>query len=76
MAAARREARPRVSGEDALRAMRLADQVLRSLEAHRWDAEPAAAAAALPASRSRLRTPGPPRLADQEPAGFFQRHRP
>ena len=37
VAAARGESRPRVSGEDALRAMRLADQVLRSLEAHRWD---------------------------------------
>ena len=30
---------PRVSGEDALRAMRVADQVLRSLEAHRWDGD-------------------------------------
>ena len=34
---------PRVSGDDALRAMRLADQVLSSLNAHRWDGEPAAA---------------------------------
>jgi predicted dehydrogenase len=44
--AARGTARPRVSGEDALRATRLADQVLRSLEAHRWDAGPVAPAAA------------------------------
>ena len=28
---------PRVSGEDALRAMRVADQVLKSLNAHTWD---------------------------------------
>ena len=33
--------RPRVGGDDALRAMRLADQVLRSLDAHRWDGETA-----------------------------------
>ena len=32
--------RPRVGGDDALRAMRLADQVLRGLNAHRWDGEP------------------------------------
>jgi predicted dehydrogenase len=41
--AARGLERPRVSGEDALRAMRLADQILTSLEAHRWDAEHAPA---------------------------------
>ncbi len=35
---------PRVSGEDALRAVRLADQVIRSLEAHKWDSEPTAPA--------------------------------
>jgi len=46
--AARGLAPPKVSGEDALRAMRLGDQVLRSLERHRWDAEPAVAAAAAP----------------------------
>jgi predicted dehydrogenase len=46
--AARGRSRPKVSGEDALRAVRLADQVLKSLEAHRWDAEPAAAVAAMP----------------------------
>jgi predicted dehydrogenase len=39
--AVRGESRPRVSGDEALRAMRLADQVLRSLGAHRWDGEPA-----------------------------------
>jgi predicted dehydrogenase len=48
VAAARREAPPRVGGEDALRAMRLADQVLRSLEGHRWDGEAAAASAPSP----------------------------
>jgi predicted dehydrogenase len=37
IAAARGAGRPQVSGEDGLRAMRLADQVLRSLESHRWD---------------------------------------
>lgn len=37
VAAARGQSRPRVSGEDGLRAMRLADQILRSLETHRWD---------------------------------------
>jgi predicted dehydrogenase len=37
VAAARGETLPRVGGEDGLRAMRLADQVLRSLESHRWD---------------------------------------
>src|SRR5262249_14340420 len=37
VAAARNESRPRVGGEDGLRAMKLADQVLRSLESHRWD---------------------------------------
>jgi predicted dehydrogenase len=49
--AARGRSRPKVSGEDALRAVRLADQVLKSLEGHRWDAEqPAAAVAAMPSS--------------------------
>jgi predicted dehydrogenase len=38
---------PRVSGADALRALRLADQVLRSLESHRWETH--AGGAALPA---------------------------
>jgi predicted dehydrogenase len=35
--AARGLARPRVSGDDALRAIRLADQVLRSLNSHTWE---------------------------------------
>jgi predicted dehydrogenase len=38
--AARGDSRPRVSGDDALRAMRLADQVLRSLNAHEWEGLP------------------------------------
>jgi predicted dehydrogenase len=51
VSAARGRSRPKVSGEDALRAVRLADQVLKSMEGHRWDAEqPATAAAALPSS--------------------------
>jgi predicted dehydrogenase len=33
------QAQPRVSGDDALRAMRVADQVLRSLAAHHWDGD-------------------------------------
>ena len=39
VSAARGESRPRVSGEDALRAVRVADQILRSLDAHHWDGE-------------------------------------
>jgi predicted dehydrogenase len=31
--------RPRVTGDDALRAMRVADQILKSLNAHNWDGE-------------------------------------
>ncbi len=49
--AARGISRPKVSGEDALRAVRLADQVLSSLELHRWNGEsptlPAEAASVL-----------------------------
>jgi hypothetical protein len=48
---------PRVSGEDALRAVRLADQVLRCLQAHRWDADLAPAAAPTPEAASVLRGP-------------------
>ncbi len=39
--AVRGEAVPRVSGDDALRAMRLADLVLQSLNAHQWEGTPA-----------------------------------
>ncbi len=35
--AARTGRRPRVSGEDALRAVRVAEQIVRSLRNHRWD---------------------------------------
>ncbi len=38
--AARGTSRPRVSGGDALRAMRLADRVLRSLNEHQWEGLP------------------------------------
>jgi predicted dehydrogenase len=41
--AVREKSRPRVSGEDALRAMRLADQVLKSIHAHEWEGIPAGA---------------------------------
>jgi predicted dehydrogenase len=43
VAAARGQSRPRVGGEDGVRAMRLADQVLRSLESHQWDGSDAPA---------------------------------
>lgn len=57
--AARGLSRPKVSGEDALRAVRLADQVLRSLEAHRWDGEPNAAAARAPMTEAASVLQGP-----------------
>jgi predicted dehydrogenase len=57
VSAARGHTRPRVSGEDALRAVRLADQVLRSLEAHRWDGEASAPVAPAEAAASILRGP-------------------
>ncbi len=38
--AVRSGARPRVTGADALRSMRLADQILRSLNAHAWEGRP------------------------------------
>ena len=57
VSAARGLSRPRVSGEDALRAVRLADQILRSLDAHRWDAETGPAAAQTVESVSILQGP-------------------
>ena len=39
--AVRNKTRPRVCGDDALRAMRLADQILKSLNAHHWDGDTA-----------------------------------
>jgi predicted dehydrogenase len=36
----RRESAPRVPGTDALRALRVADQVVRSLESHQWEGSP------------------------------------
>ncbi len=59
VAAARGEARPRVGGEDALRAIRLADQVLRSLEGHQWDGEAAAALAPPPPAEAGTTLQGP-----------------
>lgn len=40
VAAVRTGSRPRVTGHDGLRAIRLADQVLRSLESHAWEGTP------------------------------------
>jgi predicted dehydrogenase len=57
VSAARGLTRPRVSGEDALRAVRLADQILRSLDNHRWDAETSPAAAQAVESLSILQGP-------------------
>lgn len=37
----REKSRPRVNGDDALRAIRVADQVIRSLNAHRWEGDAA-----------------------------------
>jgi predicted dehydrogenase len=59
VAAARGEARPRVGGEDALRAIRLADQILRSLESHQWDGEAAAAIAPPPPVEAGATLQGP-----------------
>ena len=55
--AARGLSRPRVSGDDALRAVRLADQILRSLESHRWDTETAPATSLPVEAASVLRGP-------------------
>jgi predicted dehydrogenase len=44
VSAARGMARSRVSGEDALRAIRLASQIVASLETHHWGPEPTATA--------------------------------
>jgi predicted dehydrogenase len=57
VAAARRIAPPRVSGDDALQAIRLADQVLRSLNGHRWHADPPAQPIAATEGNSVLRGP-------------------
>ncbi len=38
--AARHGTRPKVSGDDALRVMRLADQILQAIHAHQWDGVP------------------------------------
>jgi predicted dehydrogenase len=38
--AVRTQTRPRVSGDDALRALRVADQILTSLQAHTWEGRP------------------------------------
>jgi predicted dehydrogenase len=57
VSAARGLSRPMVSGEDALRAVRLADQILCSLDAHRWDAETGTAAAQTVESVSILQGP-------------------
>jgi predicted dehydrogenase len=50
---------PRVSGEDALGAMRLADSVLRSLQSHRWETPSVAAATPPPPSETSSILQGP-----------------
>ena len=57
--AARGQGRPRVRGEDALRAMKLADQILRSINAHKWEnvGQNAAEAATLSQAGHALRGP-------------------
>jgi len=50
VSAVRGETSPRVTGEDALDALRVADQILQSLDAHRWDDGPAPAASSSLAS--------------------------
>ena len=61
--------RPRVGGDDALRDMRLADQILKSLNAHYWDGD--AAVTPLPAqpveSTSVLRGPHAWRIKNRRP---------
>jgi predicted dehydrogenase len=57
VSAARGLSRPRVSGDDALRAVRLADQIVRSLETHRWDDESVAATLPLIEAATVLRGP-------------------
>jgi len=51
VAAVRGEEAPRVTGQDALEALRVADQILRGLNAHRWDEAPTpSASTALPSA--------------------------
>jgi predicted dehydrogenase len=69
VSAARGATRPRVGGEEGLRAMRLADQVLCSLESHRWDgASIPAPAAQAPESVSVLQGPHVWRLKSPKPS--------
>ncbi len=55
--AAQGRSRPRVSGEDALRAIRLADQILRCLETHRWGSDTSPVPVPMPEAPSVLRGP-------------------
>jgi predicted dehydrogenase len=58
VSAVRGDSHPRVDGEDALRAVRVADQILRSLDAHRWDGDNASAGSShAPEAASVLRGP-------------------
>jgi predicted dehydrogenase len=57
ISAARGEKQPKVSGLDALKAVRLAERILRSLEAHRWNAESASFPAPAAETPSVLRGP-------------------
>ena len=66
--AARGHSRPRVGGDDALRAMRLADQILQSLNSHAWEGvrrrPHRPARAPRPGVRARPPSPRPDLLAD------------
>ncbi|WP_165249856.1 Gfo/Idh/MocA family protein [Paludisphaera soli] len=55
----RQGSRPRVTGEDALAAVRLADQIVRSLEAHRWEGDPTPPASPAHAAQSASVLRGP-----------------
>jgi predicted dehydrogenase len=76
VAAARGESRPRVGGEEGLRAMRLADQVLRSLGSHGWEgAETPAPALSPPESGSVLQGPHAWRLESLKPSSHLDTSR-
>jgi predicted dehydrogenase len=67
VSAARGLSRPKVSGEDALRAVLLADDVLRSLEIHRWNGD---SPALPPESPSVLRGPHAWRARSRQNSGL------
>ncbi len=72
--AAQGQSKPRVSGEEALQAVRLADQILKSLDAHRWNGESAAIPAAPVETVSVLRGPHAWRLKSRRPSAEPSSH--